>query len=185
MGLPSKEEKIIELFFNDSSRHWHFKEIIKEAKISEDRANYWLKQLLKEKLVKHINPRGKMPYFIANFEHPNYKNRKKIFAFNKLYKSGFLSHLYALKNAKAIIIFGSFSRSDWNKKSDIDLFIYGDPKGLNIGRYELALHRDIQLFASKDIRELKKMGDGLMRNIISGNIIKGEIGEDLIKNAIV
>lgn len=185
MGLPSKEEKIIELFFNESSRHWHFKEIIIDAKISEDRANYWLKQFLKEKLVKHIKPIGKMPYFIANFEHPNYKNRKKIFALNKLYKSGFLSHLCTLKNAKAIIIFGSFSRSDWNKKSDIDLFIYGNPDGLNIGRYELVLHRDIQLFTSKDVRELKKMGNGLVRNIIRGNIIKGEIDEELIKNAIV
>lgn len=185
MGFPSKEEKIIELFFNESSRHWHFKDIIKEAKISEDRANYWLKQFLKEELVKHIKPRRKMPYFIANFEHPNYKNKKKIFAFNKLYKSGFLSHLCTLKNAKTIIIFGSFSRSDWHKKSDIDLFIYGDPKGLNIGRYELALHRDIQLFTSKSIRELKKIGNGLVRNIINGNIIKGDINEDLIKNAIV
>jgi len=48
MGKLSKEPKIVELFFNEPSKYWHFKDIVKTAKISENRANYWLKNLLKE-----------------------------------------------------------------------------------------------------------------------------------------
>ena len=104
-----------------------------------------------------------------------YKNKKKIFAFEKLYNIGFLNHLLSLKNATTVIIFGSFARSDWYKESDVDLFIYGDAKGLKIVNYELELHKEIQVFICKNKDDLIKLGSGLLRNIIKGNIIKGNI----------
>jgi len=61
MGKPSKESKIIELFFNEPSKHWHFKDIVKEAKISENRANYWLKDLGKEEIFYIIKKMAKCP----------------------------------------------------------------------------------------------------------------------------
>ncbi|MBS3159135.1 hypothetical protein J4206_07665 [Candidatus Woesearchaeota archaeon] len=48
-----------------------------------------------------------------------------------------------------------------------------------IAEYELKLHRDIQLFICKDKEELAKLGSGFVRNIIKGNLIKGEL--DFIK----
>ena len=90
-----------------------------------------------------------------------------------LYESGFLNHLGSLKKAETIILFGSFSRSDWYKNSDIDLFIYGDPTGLKIANYELKLQREIQMFVCKDKEELEKLGVGLLKRIIKGKIIKG------------
>lgn len=177
--MKSKKNNIIELFFENPTKQIHFEEILKEAKITRSKADSWLKKLIKEKIIKRIKEKNKMPYYISNYESPEYKNKKKIFALNKLYDSGFLNHLYSLKKAKTVILFGSFSRSDWHKDSDIDVFIYGNEKGLKIIDYELNLHRNIQLFICKDNNELKKLGKGLIKNIIKGNIIKGDI--DFIK----
>ena len=174
MGLASKEENVLELIFN-SPKHWHFEELIKESKLSRGRLNHWLKKLLNEKIIKRIKEKDKMPYYVGNFDSPSYKNQKRMYALNKLYKTGFLNHLQSLSDAKTVIIFGSFSRSDWYENSDIDLFIYGSAQGLNLSKYELDLEREIQLFECKDKNNLKKFGEGLIKNIIKGNIIKGNL----------
>lgn len=173
--MQSKETRIIELFFEYPGREWHFEEILREAKIARSKADSWLKKFIKNKLIKRIKKRGMMPYYTSRFDSPEYKNKKKIFALNKLYESGFLNHLDSLKKAEAVILFGSFARSDWYKDSDIDIFIYGDPEGLKIAGYELKLHKDIQLFICQNKKELAKLGSDLIRNIIKGSLIKGTL----------
>lgn len=173
--MESKEEEIMELFFQEPTREWHFEEIVKEAKIARSKSDRWLKKFIKNKLIKKIKKKGKMPYYISNYTSSEYKNKKKIFTLNKLYESGLLNHLDSLKKVKTIILFGSFSRSDWYKNSDIDIFIYGNPEGLKIADYELKLHRSIQLFICQNKEELVKLGRGLIRNIIKGNKIKGSL----------
>ena len=118
---------------------------------------------------------GKMPYYIGNYNSPTYKNKKKLFALTKLDESGLLDHLSSLPKADTVILFGSYSRSDWYKESDIDIFIHGDAQGLKVAEYELKLHRDIQLFICHDKKELTKLGSGLLKNIIKGNFIKGDL----------
>ena len=177
--MQSKEEQILELFFENPTKEWHFEEILKEAKITRSKADGWLKKLIKEDLVKKVKEKGKMPYYIGNYESAPYKNKKKLFAMNKLYDCGFLNHLISLKKARSIIIFGSFARSDWYKNSDIDLFIYGNPEGLKIADYETRIHHDIQVFICNNPDELTQFGAGLIRNIIKGNLIKGDI--DFVK----
>lgn len=174
MGKPSKEQKITELFFNEPSKHWHFKDIVKQAKISENRANYWLKNLQKEKIISYTKLKSKMPFYTANFENTDYKTQKKLYALEQFYKTGFLNHLESL-NVNTIIIFGSFSRADWHTKSDIDLFIIGDDEKLEKGKYETILHREIQLFTFKNREEIKKVNPHLISNIINGYFIKGQV----------
>ncbi len=173
--MKSKEESIMELFFENPTRQWHFEEILKEAKITRSKSDRWLKKLNNEGLIKRIKERDRMPYYISNYESHVYKNKKRIFAMEKLYKSGFLNHLCSLEKAKTIVLFGSFSRSDWYKNSDIDIFIYGNPEGLRLADYELKLHRGIQLFVCQTRKELVKMGAGLIRNVIKGDFIKGDL----------
>lgn len=116
-----------------------------------------------------------MPFYISNYELSFYKNKKKLFMLNELNNSGLLNHLDALPKAKAVILFGSMSRSDWYKDSDIDVFIYGNPEGLKVSEFERKLGREIQLFICEDKDNLMKLGNGLLKNIIRGNVIKGTI----------
>ena len=80
-----------------------------------------------------------------------------------------------MPKARTVIIFGSFARSDWYSGSDIDLFIYGESEGLKLAEYELRLNRDIQVFACNKKEDLRKFGEGLIKNIIKGNIVKGDL----------
>ncbi|MBI2666185.1 nucleotidyltransferase domain-containing protein [Candidatus Woesearchaeota archaeon] len=173
--MKSKEDNILELFFNYPTREWHFEEILKETHLSRSKTAPWLKKLTEEKIIQRVKEKGKMPYYVGKHASPAYQQKKRLFSYKALYASGLLNHLASLKKIKTAIIFGSFSRSDWHKKSDIDLFLYGDPEGLHIAKYELSLHKDIQPFICKTSEEIEKLGEKLLKNIIKGNIIKGNI----------
>lgn len=116
-----------------------------------------------------------MPYYVGSYASPDYQNMKRIFALEQMYKSGLLNHLLSLKKARTVIVFGSFSRGDWYKDSDIDLFVYGNADDLKTGKYESKLHRGIQTFVCRNKKELKRFGPRLVRNIIRGDLIKGDI----------
>ncbi len=180
MGKPSKEEKVLELFFNEPARQWHFKDIVKTAKISEPAANKWLNKLLKENIIQRVKPKSKMPYFQGKFRHENYRNKKRIYAMQKLYETGLLMKLQQLRNAKAVVIFGSFARSDWNTQSDVDIFVLGDPEDLRFGALWSGLGfqgkaREIQVHNYKSIQDTKNIHSGLIKNVVKGYFVKGNI----------
>lgn len=176
MGSPSKEEQILELILGSSSlKHWHFEEIVKKTNMARAAINKWLKKYQKEGLIKRIKEKGKFPYFTCGTDNPIYKAKKKLYILNKLYQSGLISHIISLKKIRTAIIFGSIAKGDWYKDSDIDIFIYGRLKGIDKHKYEIKLHRDIELHIFKSKQEIKKVKTGLIKNIINGYIIKGTI----------
>ena len=179
MPRPSKEQVVLGLFFDYPTKHWHFSELEKESCIAASKLDKWLKRFIQDNLILRIKEKGRMPYYTANHENLEYRLRKRLFTLSMLYSSGLLSYLASLK-AKNIIIFGSFTRSDWHKESDIDIFVYGDCKSLDIGRYESILHRNIEIFPAKDRKDLLRMGTGLLRNILSGMTITGSIPEEVL-----
>ncbi|MDD4878428.1 MAG: nucleotidyltransferase domain-containing protein [Candidatus Nanoarchaeia archaeon] len=171
----SKEEIILELFLNEPAKQWHFEEILQKAKISRPQAMLWLRKFAGGKLIKRIKPKTRMPYYIANHESEDYRVKKRIFALQTMAKAGFLQHLASLEKAKAVILFGSMSRWDWYSKSDIDLFIFGNPGKIDVGKYRKKLRREIQTFICKDKGELSKMNPALLKNITEGYMIKGSM----------
>jgi predicted nucleotidyltransferase len=178
-----KEDSLLGLFFNEPSRHWHFEELLRMGGISRPQAACWMKKFASEKLVKRIKPRGKMPYYIADYERPEYQTRKRLFALQQLEKKGFLSHLLSLPKAYTVIIFGSLSRWDWHTESDIDLFVYGDLEGFDKANYRSKLHREIETFVCKDKKDIGKLNPALLRNILEGYLVKGALDFVEVKNA--
>jgi len=168
----NKEKNILQLFFNESSKHWHFTEILKQGKVSRDKTNNWLINFQKEGLIKKVKEKGRMPYYIADFDSPAYKNRKRLYALEEFYRTGLLNHLVSLKDAKAVILFGSFSRADWHKDSDIDIFILGNADEFEQHLYEKKLGREIQIFIYKSLDKINK---GLLNSILTGYTIKGDV----------
>jgi len=173
MGSPTKEKRMLELFFNEPSKHWHFEDIVKIANISRQQANKWLKRMLAEKLILRIKPKGKMPYFVANFSEPNYMNRKSMFALEQLNSSGLLKYLQNNDSVETAIIFGSFSRSDWHTESDIDLFLYGNPRKHDLFPFQRKLGREIETWIYKSDADLDEIQSGLLWNVADGLLVKG------------
>lgn len=174
-----------ELFYDHPSKHWHFEQLRQESGLSRAQTNEWIQKLRKDNLVVRTKPRGKMPYYTANYHHQHYQNGKRLYALQQLYHSGFLDYITSLERAETVVLFGSFSRSDWYKESDIDIFVYGDIEHLRLGPYLSKLHREVQLFTGKTEEDLQKMGPALLRNIIKGITLKGAIPLEVIKNAAV
>ena len=180
MGIASKEERVLELFLNEPTKHWHFSKIMSSANVSRRVASRWLNKFQDEDIIRHIKPKAKMPYFQGNWEHVNYKNQKRVYTLNKLYETGLLNRLQILKNVKTIVIFGSFARGDWNTNSDVDIFIFGNPEDLEFGKFWKGLgfqgkSREVQVYTFKSKEEIKDVCSGLMNNIAKGYFVKGSI----------
>ena len=180
MAYPSKEEKVLELFFNEATKHWHFHDIVKTAKVSDVVASKWLKKYCNDKIIIRIKPRGKMPYYIANWDNQEYHNQKKLYAINKLYSTGLIYKLQKQKNAKTIVIFGSFAQTDWHTKSDVDVFIFGEAEDLGSGTLWKGLglqgkSREISVHSFPTIDKIRNIHSGLMKNVVKGIFIKGNI----------
>ncbi|MBU2638635.1 MAG: nucleotidyltransferase domain-containing protein [Nanoarchaeota archaeon] len=182
MASPSKEENILQLLLENSPlKQWHFNEIVKEAKLTRAVANKWLKKYVKEGLIKRRKDKGKFPYFVCGMDNPNYISRKKLMAIEQIYRSGLAGNLISLKNAKAVVLFGSFARGDWHKNSDIDIFIYGKSRGFEKSRYELKLKRPIELHLFETKKEIKAVKTGLLKNLLNGYALKGQM-QDFMEN---
>ncbi len=176
MASPSKEENLLKIILENSPlKHWHFEEMVKEAKVTRAVANKWIRKYVKEGLLKRVKEHGRFPYFSAGSNNPAYFAKKRVFALNQIYDSGLMQHLLSLEKAKAIIIFGSMAKGDWYKESDIDIFIYGNSNGLEKHKFELRLKRNLELHIFKTKKEIDEVKTGLIKNIINGLVIKGSI----------
>ena len=176
MASPSKEENVLKLILENSPlKEWHFEELVKEAKVTKVVANKWLKKYVNEGLLKKVEEKGKFPYFTAGNNNPVYYSQKRIYALEQLHKSGLIPKLLSIKNAKTIILFGSIIRGDWYKDSDIDIFVFGDLSDFDKNIYEVKLGKHIELHIFQDKHEIQEVKTGLIKNIINGYIIKGQI----------
>jgi predicted nucleotidyltransferase len=180
MAYPSKQERVLELFFNEATKHWHFHDIVKTANVSDIVTNKWLKKFCFDELIKRVKPSKRMPYYIANWDNEQYHIAKRFYALNKLHNSGLIYKLQSLKGAKTIVIFGSFARTDWHTKSDVDIFIYGDPGEFRFGTLWEGLglqgkSREISVHSYPSLDKIRSIHSGLMKNVVKGFFVKGSI----------
>lgn len=183
MASPSKEEDVLKLILENSPlKEWHFEEIVREAKVTKLVANKWLKKHVSEGLLRRIKEKGKFPYYTAGTNNPVYYSLKRVYALEKLHKSGLIPKLLSLKSAKTVILFGSVIRGDWYKDSDIDIFVFGDISGFDKNLYESKLRKNIEFHIFRSEEEIKEVKTGLIRNVINGYIIKGRI-QDIVEVA--
>ncbi len=181
--MKSKEKLVLTLFFNHPTKHWRFKELKEKTKLADSKLSSWLKKFQENQLIIRIKKKEKLPYYVGNHEHPKYQSKKRIFGLQTLQENGLLEHLSSLKDANTIILFGSFSRWDWTNESDIDIFINGNADDFKKSKFEKILGREIQLFVMNNKETLEKFGSGLLRNIIKGDLILGDIPKEMIAYA--
>jgi predicted nucleotidyltransferase len=180
MAYASKEEAVLELFYNYPTKHWRFKELKQKTSLPDSKLAKWLRKFQKEKLILRKKPEKRMPHYISNRFDTHFQNKKKLFSMKLMLDAGLLDHLASLEKAKAVILFGSFVRWDWYYGSDIDLFIYGDASGLET-HYGLRLGHEIQPFECKTGKDLERYSPDFARNVLRGIVVKGEIPSELIR----
>jgi predicted nucleotidyltransferase len=83
-------------------------------------------------------------------------------------QSGLVNYLKNKFMPNSIILFGSFSRGENTKESDIDLFI--ESKEIDLKKFERILHHKINLIFKPDINFLKKE---FLNTLLDGKILYG------------
>jgi len=162
----------LEVFFDNplpESIGFHLREISTSIKLAPKSVKLYLVILEKEKLVvKKIL--HKYPVYFANRDNAYFKFLKKLNMLSRIKESGLLDYLDEKCMPDSIILFGSASKGEDIKSSDIDLFLGSKEKDLDLLHYEKKLHRSISLFFEADF---DRLSNELKQNIINGDKLSG------------
>ncbi|MBS3124573.1 nucleotidyltransferase domain-containing protein [Candidatus Woesearchaeota archaeon] len=165
----SAKEKIISKIFEDPSKKYYVRELAREAKVNPNSVINAVKHLEKENIVKRKTRRHIVEIF-ADLDDPAFLRKKRIFNLMQIYDSGIADYLTKYYNPKSIILFGSYSRGEDIKKSDIDIAVITDNEEIiNLEVFEKKLSRKIHLL----LLQYKKINDELYASLINGISIYG------------
>lgn len=162
------QTKILELFFEQPNRLYQIREISRKTNIPKTTVSRYIKKLSEEKLI--IKKKENVTGYIANESYTYYRLKKKLSFIEKIYESKLLDFLEEKFMPRSIFLFGSFSKGEYNKESDIDLFLECKDANYSLEKYEKKLGHKISIIFEEDI---KRLSPELFNNIINGIKLRG------------
>jgi len=157
------------LFFEEPSKNFYLREISRMTKIAATSVKNYLVELEKNDMVKRNNKKA-YPTYLANQQNRLFKIYKQQIIILDLYSSGLVDFLEDKLYPKCIILFGSMRKGDYNKDSDIDIFIQADDKDIDLSKFEKNLKHKINLYFKENIN---KLNNELFNNVINGIVLSG------------
>ncbi|MBU2496809.1 MAG: nucleotidyltransferase domain-containing protein [Nanoarchaeota archaeon] len=162
MGQNSKENKILEVFYENPGRKFTVRELGRLTKMPRATVHNYLASLKKQNIISRENKAESNLLF---------KTKKINYFVEKIISSGLIEEIINKLNPSCIILFGSIRKGDSVKESDIDLFIESPlRKKINISTYERRLNHKLQIFIESDIN---KLHSNLFNNVVNGIKIYG------------
>jgi len=157
-------------FFKDCYRRISVREYSRIIKVSPPTASKILFSFYKEGLLVMEKDRNYI-FFYAN------KENKDFIDLSRAYWRTQLNELitYFEKNIvnPAVVLFGSLSKAEVTKNSDVDITIFGNKKELNLKNFESKLNRKIQVLWFNSINDISNKD--LANNIMNGYILIGRL----------
>lgn len=169
----SIKERIKEHFFKDPNIRLRVRQIEREVDVPLPSAIKYAKELENEGiLIREII--GNVTFYTTDYNSPKYRIEKTLHNIRSLHECGLIEHIKEECFNPTIILFGSYSRGEDIISSDIDIFVETKTKiGKTIKKFEKKLHREVQLFEHKSIRDIKNKH--LINNILNGLTLSGQI----------
>ncbi|MBU1598070.1 MAG: nucleotidyltransferase domain-containing protein [Nanoarchaeota archaeon] len=169
--LHTNKLKILELFFEEPNRNFHLRQISRLTKIAVTSVRKYLDELLHESLITK-DTKTIYPTYVANETNKIFRVYKQQRIILKIHVSGLIDYLEETTLPKCIILFGSMSKGEYTKTSDIDILIQAPNQELNLEKFEKKLNHKINiLFEPK----LNNLNQGLLNNILNGYVLSGQI----------
>ena len=158
-------------FMEDNYARINVREYARILKISPPTASKQLQCYLKEGLLKKEIDR-QYYYFYADRESKLFIDLSRIYWKTKLEKSLFIKEIDGIFLNAVVILFGSLSKAEVKKESDIDIAIFSPTKkGFDVSKFEKKLNRKIQIFIFKDMNSVTNKE--LLNNILNGYKVTG------------
>ena len=165
--------KVLKVFLNSPTHNFKVREISRLIGLAPTSTKLHLDALEKSGLVKKVKEKNYELYlYQANRENPKFSFWQQQAAIFDLHYSGLIEYLWDQLSPEVIILYGSHAKGEAIESSDIDLFIIGKEKPINIEKYEKLLNKKPHLEFAKEFDRLPKE---LKNNLINGKILKGYI----------
>ena len=159
----------MKLFLDSPTESFRLREIARLVKLSPPSVMNYLKDFEREGLIKKQIKR-KIPFYTAIRDNPNFILYKKLSILFELNDIGLIDYLWDKLSPESIVLYGSFVKGESIEDSDIDLFILGKERKVDITKFEDKLDKKIHLFFKESLKEIP---NELKNNILNGVILKG------------
>ena len=157
-------------FFRDSYTRINVRAYARIRKISPPSASDLLNRLHKEGLLIQQKEKNYI-YYTINRENRLFIGLSRAYWLLELERSNLIAHLEKELISPLIVLFGSFSKAEITKTSDIDLAVFTpSKKTISIEQFEKKLKRKIHIFTFASQNEAPKE---LLKNILNGLVIRG------------
>lgn len=164
------QDKVMSLFFEEPNRLYQVREIARITGIPKTTVARKLEALRKRKLIE--KRKENVIGYKANESESYYRLMKKLNFLERVYQAGLIECLEEKFHPRCIILFGSFAKGEYHKKSDIDIFVQAKEKGYKLDRFEKKLKHTINLFFEENLNRLSKE---LFNNVVNGIKLSGYI----------
>tara|TARA_B100000315_G_scaffold117342_1_gene107582 strand:- start:488 stop:1012 length:525 start_codon:yes stop_codon:yes gene_type:complete len=161
--------KLLRIFLFNPTEDFRLRELSRISQISPASVMIYLKEFERNKLIKSFKKR-KIPFYKAEIDNETFREYKKISILFELNNSGLIDFLWDKISPKAIILYGSYVKGESIDESDIDIFIMGKEKNLDLNEFEKKLEKKIHIMFSDNI---KKISIELKNNLVNGIVLKG------------
>lgn len=162
---------ILQVFFENPNKDFQIRGIAKALHIPKTTVAYHITSLVKKKLVIK-QEKGVFPSFRANEANEMFTFYKGQYFLEKIITCGLVDYLDAELAPKCIILFGSFAKAEYDRDSDIDIFIQSKEEEVNLRKFEKRLGHTINILFEPDIG---KLSPELLNNIVNGIKLRGII----------
>lgn len=161
--------KLLKIFMDSPTESFRLRELSRLSKISPPSVMNYLGEFEKEGLIKKYIKRD-IPYYKAERDNAKFILCKKISVIYELHNSGLVDYLWDKLSPEAIVLYGSYVKGESIEHSDVDIFIIGKEKEINLGVFEKKLSKKVHLMFESDVKKIPKE---LKNNLINGILLKG------------
>ncbi|MEX2017236.1 MAG: nucleotidyltransferase domain-containing protein [Candidatus Pacearchaeota archaeon] len=161
--------RVLKVFLDSPAEDFGLREISRLADLAPASVLNYLGEFEKEEIITKSRKKG-LPVYRAQRENEDFIFYKKISILYELHDSGLIEYLWQKLAPKALILYGSYAKGESSKESDIDIFVIGKERQINLEEHEKKIGAGIHLIFNEDI---KKISNELKNNLINGIVLKG------------
>lgn len=161
--------KILKIFLDSPTDSFRLRELSRISKISPPSVMNYLKEFKDKGLIESYTKRG-IPFYRAVLDNEDFRVYKKISTIYEIHKSGLDDYLWDKIHPDAIILYGSHIRGESTENSDLDIFIIGKERKLDLEVFKKRLGKTIHIMFKEGPEKISKE---LKNNLINGFVLKG------------